>query len=197
MVIAKVKIEVKWKSSGPRLGQRFRNRFAGWLVVLRIDDQTAASAFALAFGVEIGLVAQGEVNDAALARGHGTELVRRTRAENFFGGDGGRGTEFLDTKRALILAIEGDFLVLSGREMQHFERKQFEGAEKFSAAIEQKRGVGAGEVNEDLRLLPVAIFRERRIDDDAVFEAKSALGDDGLQKFVDLLGGGEFVGNGH
>src|SRR5580698_10134944 len=137
------------------------------------------------------------MNDAALARGHGAELVGRSGAANFFGGDGGCGAEFLDAERALILAVEGDLFVLSGGKVQHFEGEQFEGAEKLSTAIEEQWRVGSGEVDEDLRLLPVAIFGKWRIDDDAVFEAKSALGDDGLQKFVDLVGGGEFVGNGH
>jgi hypothetical protein len=32
-----------------------------------------------------------------------------------------------------------------------------------------------------------------RIDDDAVFEVKASVGDDGLEEFIDAVGGGEFV----
>ena len=81
--------------------------------------------------------------------------------------------------------------------MQHFNADEFEGAEEFSAAVEEKGRVGAGEVDEDLRFFPVAVLRDRGIDDDAIFEAKSAVSDDGLKEFVDLFSGGDFVGNGH
>ena len=107
------------------------------------------------------------------------------------------GAQFLDAQRALILAVEGNLFVLAGRQAQHFEGEEFEGAQQFSAAIEQEGGVGAGEVDENFRLLPVAVLGQRRIDDDPVFEAESAVGDDGLEEGVDLIGGGEFVGNGH
>jgi hypothetical protein len=178
-----------WKGFGGGLGGRF--------VVLRIDHEAATHTFAFAFGVEVRFVAQGEMNDAALARRHGTEMVRSSGAADFFGGDVGGGAKFLDAKRAMILAVETNFFVLSRRKMEHFEREEFESAQEFAAAVEQKRGVGAGEVDEDFGPLPVAIFRKWRIDDDAVFEAKAAVGDDGLEEFVDLIGGGEFVGNGH
>ena len=45
--------------------------------------------------------------------------------------------QFLDAQRALILAVEGNLLVLAGGQAQHLERKQFESAQQFSAAVEQ------------------------------------------------------------
>jgi hypothetical protein len=95
--------------------------------------------------------------------------------------------------RAAILAVETDLLVLAGSKVQHLERKEFKGAQQFSAAVEQERGIGAGEVDKNFRLLPVAILGERRVDNNAVFEAKTAMGDDGLKELVDFIGGGYFV----
>jgi len=72
--------------------------------------------------------------------------------------------------------------------MENFEGQEFEGAEKFGAAIEEQRGVGAGEIHEDFRLLPVG--GGWRVDYDAVFEVKPSVGDHGLEEFVDAVGGG-------
>jgi hypothetical protein len=97
----------------------------------------------------------------------------------------------------MILAVERNLLVLAGRQAEHFKGEKFEGAEEFATAIEQECGVGTGEVDENLRLLPVAVFGHGRIDDDAVLEAESTERDDGLEELVDLFGGGEFVRNRH
>jgi len=87
--------------------------------------------------------------------------------------------------------------VFAGGQAEHFEGEEFEGTEKLSAPVEKERGVGAGEVDEDFRLFPIAVLGERRVDDDAVFETESAVGDDGLEEGVDFVSGGDFVGNGH
>ena len=163
------------------------------LVVLWVNHETAIRAFAFAFSLKIGFVAQGQVDDAALARRHGAEVVRSPSLADFLGGDVGCGAQFLNAHGAAILAVEADFLVLPGSQVQHLEREQFKGAQQLSAAIEQKCGVGAGEVDENFRLLPVAILRERRVDDDAVLEVKTAVSDNGLKELVDLIGGSDFV----
>jgi len=67
-----------WRVGSPSRGRGARATFAsgdgsfrgfagGWFVVGGVDDYAAAHAFAVAFGAEVGLVAQGQVNDAALA----------------------------------------------------------------------------------------------------------------------------------
>jgi len=143
------------------------------------------------------LVAEGEVDDAALARGHGSEVVGSSGAANVVGGDGGGGAEFFEAHAALILAVERNFFVLAGGEAKDFEREKFEGAEEFSAAVEKKSGIGSGQVDENFGALPVAVLGQGRVDGDAVFEVEASVGDHGLEEFVDLFGGGEFVGNGH
>jgi len=102
--------------------------------------------------------------------------------------------QFLQMQRALVPAIEGNFFVLGGRQMENFEGQQFDGANQFAVALKQQRGIGSGEVHKDFRLLPVGL--RRGIDDDAVFEMESAVGDDGLQEFVDAVGGSEFIHRG-
>ena len=52
----------------PNLGNRLPHRSSCRLVVLGIDDQAAAAAFALTLGVQVGLIAQGQMHDAAFAR---------------------------------------------------------------------------------------------------------------------------------
>jgi len=87
--------------------------------------------------------------------------------------------------------------VLAAGKTKHFECEEFEGAEEFSATVEEKSGVGSGEVDENFGALPVAVLGQGRVDGDAVFEVEASVGDYGLEEFVDLFGGGEFVGNGH
>lgn len=133
------------------------------------------------------------MDDTALARGHRAELIGRAGLANFFGGDGGGGAEFLNSLRAMVVAVEADLFVFAGGQPQHFQGEQLEGAQEFSAAVEQQGGVGASEIDEDLGLFPVAIVGDGRVDDDAVFQVKTAVGDDGLEEFVDLVGGGDFI----
>jgi len=66
-----------------------------------------------------------------------------------------------------------------------------------TTALEKESGVGSGELDEDFGMLPFALFRNRGIDGDAVFEFESAVGDHGLEKFSDFFGGSDFVGDGH
>src|SRR6202140_360885 len=140
---------------------------------------------------------QREMNDPPLPRRHRTELVWRPGPAYVFRGDGRRGTQLLNSQRALILAIEANLLMLARRQPQHLESQQFQSAQQFSPAIEQQGRVGPGEIHQNLRLLPVAVFRQRWIYDDPVLQPKSAVRHYGLQKLINLFCGSEFVGNGH
>ena len=87
--------------------------------------------------------------------------------------------------------------MLIAREAEHLQRQQFDGAQHFGAAFQEQSRVGTGKFNQDLGAFPVSLFGKWRIDGDAVFQAQAAMGDDALQEFIDLVGGGDFVGNGH
>ena len=137
------------------------------------------------------------MDDAALTRRHGAEAVGLTVATNFFGGGSGGECQLVDAERAKIPAVEPDFFVLVALKVQDFGREQFEGAKEFAVTVEKKRGIRAGKFHQDLRMLPLAIFGDGRIDGDAVLEFEGTMADDGLQKFANLLGGGDFVGDWH
>src|SRR5260370_33395899 len=81
-------------------------------IVCRIEDDAAVEAFAVAFGAEVGLIAQGEVDDPALARGHRSEVEGSTCLANFLGGDGSGHTEFLKADGARVLAVKGNLFGL-------------------------------------------------------------------------------------
>jgi len=160
----------------------------GSFVVRGIENNAAVKTLAVTFGTEIGLVAQRQVDNAPLARRHGSEVEGSAGLANFFGGDAGSHAEFLEADGALVLAVERYLFMLAGRQAQDFEGQKFEGAEKFAAAIQQEGGIWAGKVDEYLGLLPLTL--RRRVDDDAVLQVKTAVGNDGLQEFIDLVGGG-------
>ena len=143
------------------------------------------------------MIAQSEVDNSPLARGHRSEVERSSRLAHFFGGHRGGHAQFFEPQGALILAVEGNLLVLARGKMQHLQSKKFEGTEEFSAAIEKQNRVGTGEVDQDFRFLPVAVLGDGRVNRDAVFETQATVGNNGLEEFVDLLGSGEFVGDGH
>src|SRR5690348_10109701 len=110
--------------------------------------------FAAGLGAEVGGVAQGQVDDATLAGGHGSEFIRRTGTANLFSSNSGGCAQFVQTKRAEVATVEDDQVVLVAAQMQHFQGEIFEGAKQFAAALEQKIAVGAGQFDEDLRALP-------------------------------------------
>src|ERR1700691_1384062 len=100
-----------------------REGAAGWLgdggfVVGRVEDYAAVEAFAIAFCAEVGLIAQGEVDDAALARGHGSEVERGSGLAYFFGGDVGGHAKFLQADGTLVLAVERNLFMLGRRQME-------------------------------------------------------------------------------
>src|SRR6516225_11853702 len=66
------------------------------LRLFRVDHQAAAHAFAFALCDQVGFRAEGQMDDAAFARGHGREFVRRTGLADFFSRDRGSHAEFLN-----------------------------------------------------------------------------------------------------
>ena len=119
------------------------------------------------------------------------------RLAHAFGGNIGGQAQLLQTGGAEVLAVEADLLVLVGRQAQHLQRDMLEGAQQFAAVFQHQRAVGAGELDQDLGALPFAIGADRRVDGDLVAQAEIAGGEDRVQQFADLLGGGDFVGDGH
>ena len=103
----------------------------------------------------------------------------------------------MNALRPVILAIEADFFVLPRRQPEHLQREKLQRSQQFAPAVEQQGGIRSGEINQNFRLLPIAVFRNRRVDHDPILEPEPAVRDHGLQKLVNLFGSSDFIGNGH
>src|SRR6202047_2189463 len=99
-------------SAATRLWNHSARRFAcGGLVVRWIEDHAPAKSFAVTFGARVWMIAQSEVDNSPLARGHRSEVERSSRLAHFFGGHRGGHAQFFEPQGALILAVEGNLLV--------------------------------------------------------------------------------------
>src|SRR5271165_2350549 len=176
-----------------------RNRRGGWLalVVLGIDHHVTQGGFTVAVGAQVSEVTHGQMDDAAFARGHGRKCVWHAALADALSRNIGGKPQLLQTRGAEVLTVEADFLVFVRREPEHFQRYVLEGAQQFPAILQNEGAVRAGELHQDFRALPFAIAAQRRVNGDLVTQVKISGSNDPVQKFTDLLGGGDFIGNRH
>src|SRR5439155_22402127 len=73
----------------------------------RINNNLAESAVPAALAAHFGLVAQSQMNHAALAAIHGIEPEGSARALHFFGRRSRAQPQFFDAQSAIILRVEG------------------------------------------------------------------------------------------
>src|SRR5438128_11007963 len=73
----------------------------------RINDHLAESAVPAALAAHFGLIAQSQMNHAALAAIHGIEPAGSARALHFFGRRSRAQPQFFDAQSAIILRVEG------------------------------------------------------------------------------------------
>ena len=90
-------------------------RPARTLKVLWINDEAATAAFALAFGMQISLLAQCQVNNATFAGRHRREFVRHVGFADSVCGYAGGHAKFFEAQGTLIHAIEIDLFMLVAR----------------------------------------------------------------------------------
>src|SRR5437660_12072114 len=67
----------------------------------------------------------------------------------------------MNALRPVILAIEADFFVLPRRQPEHLQREKLQRSQQLAPAVEQQGGIRSGEINQNFRLLPIAVFRNR------------------------------------
>ena len=91
--------------------------------VCGMDYDLAFFAHADAFGADAGDVFQGEVDDAAFARGHGIQAERLARSFDAFGGNFGGHAQLFKTQRAVAGAVDMNFFVEGRLEAQRAERQ--------------------------------------------------------------------------
>src|SRR5258708_13591043 len=98
----------------------------GGLVLRWVEAHTAPKSFAVTFSAQVCMVAQGQVDDTTLARGHGSKVVGSSGLAHFFGCNRGGHPQFFEPQGTLILAIEGNLLMLAGGMVQHFPPYKFD-----------------------------------------------------------------------
>src|SRR5580700_2679918 len=136
------------------------------------------------------------MHQTAFARRHRSEGVWHAALAHAVGGNISREAKFLLARRAKILAIEDDLVVLVGTKPQHLERDMLEGAQQFSSALQHQRAVGAREFHLDDGLVEIALGH-RWIHEDLVAKTEVASGDNAIQQFANFLGRCNFVGYRH
>ena len=60
-------------------------------------------------------------------------------------------------------------------EMEHLGAQQFQRTQELTAPLQQQRRIGSGKFDENLRVFPFALFRDRWIDGDAIFQFEATL----------------------
>jgi len=112
---------------------------------------------------------------------------------HFFGRNAGRHAQLLKARLAMTHAVEADFFVLVACQMQHFHAQQFKRSQEFGATLEQKRRIGTGEFDQDLRPLPIAVVSNWWVDRDAVFQLEPGVLHYSAEKYIELVCRFDFV----
>jgi hypothetical protein len=114
-----------------------------------VDDDLAVLAHADTFGAYAGDILEGEVDDAALARGHGIEAKGLLGGLDAFGGDTGSHAKLLKAQCAIAAAIEVNLFVVDRLESQSAKGEMLESFEELGAMLEEKFFIAAVEVGDD------------------------------------------------
>ena len=158
-------------------------------MAFRIDDNVAVEAFAAGGGLEILIVAEGEVQHAALAAAHGSKAVGLAGAADALGG-GFRGKAQLAGAQGFeIFGVKGDFVVLLVFEAQDFGGDVLERTEQLAAALREQAGIGPGEFDVDLAGFESGGIGGAGSGGDAVLQTQPAQGRQGPEEFCDFLCG--------
>jgi hypothetical protein len=146
-------------------------------------------AHADAFGADAGDVFEGEVDDAALAGGHGIEAEWLAGAFDAFGGDFGGHAEFFEAQGAVAAAIDVNFFVESGFETESAECEMLDGFEDFGVSFEQDFFVAAVEVGDDFGVaFQAGVFGRNGAD--GYFQLEAGGADAVVEKFLQRFRGG-------
>jgi hypothetical protein len=114
-----------------------------------VDDDLAVLAHAYAFGADAGDILEGEMDDAAFARGHGIEAKGLLGGLDAFGGNASGHAKLFKTESAIAAAVEVNFFVVDGLEAQSTKGEMLEGFEEFGTMLEEKFFIAAVKVGKD------------------------------------------------
>src|SRR5260370_35591793 len=100
--------------TGLRNGSPWRLVAGSTFVIFGIDHKASSHALAFTLRVQVGFIAQSQVDNASLPRRHRRELVGGSSLADFFGGHSCSHASLLQSNGTLVLAIEADFFALAG-----------------------------------------------------------------------------------
>jgi hypothetical protein len=131
--------------------RRFRKRWHA----RGIDDDSPLRTRAETFAADVILVAQRNVDDAALAAVHGIEAERRSGSLDLVGRGEGAHPQFLDAQSPVVICVEGDSRMLVGMHSQHFLRHQFEAQKQLGLVGEKQFDIAALEFDGEVGALEI------------------------------------------
>jgi len=118
------------------------------LEALRIEDDKAAGAFAGRGCREAGFC-EGQVKNAALARGHRREREWEAGSADLLDGHLGHKVEFAVAGGLEAVGVEGDSVMFLGLETEDLGGDVFDGVKEFTVAGQEEGSIGAGEFDCD------------------------------------------------
>ena len=122
-----------------------------------IDDHVPLRTPAQAFAAHSRVVAQRDMNHAALAAVHGIELEILSRAVDFLGRRQRAQAQFLDAQHAVIVGIEGKLAVVLRRNRQRLHRDVLERQQQFGAIGQQQVYIVAREPDNQFRIFDFGV----------------------------------------
>ncbi len=117
----------------------------------------AVAAETGALAAEFDLIAEGDVDDAALAAVHGVEAEGLGGALHLLGGGGGAEAEFGDAQHAEIVRVEGEARMIVVGNAERFHGDVLQSEEQLGLVGEEQFDVGAFEFDDDLGVLDLRI----------------------------------------
>ncbi len=111
--------------------------------------------FAHALAAHFGLVAQRQVQDAALAAVHGAEVERLAGALDALGGGQRAHAQFLDAQHAVIVGVEAHARMFFGRHPQRFHGQLLERQQQLGLVAQQQIHIRAAEPHQNVRILEI------------------------------------------
>jgi len=122
----------------------------GGLLAFGVEDDEATGAFAGGGGGQAGAF-EGEVEQAALAGGHRGEGVGLLGGADLGDGCLSGAAELLVAVGFESAGVDGDAVVFFGLEAEDLGGDVLDGVEQLAVAVDEERGVGAGEFDGELR----------------------------------------------
>ena len=151
----------KARASGVVLGPwtGWNHRLGQGLHVGRHDDHLPDRPFAHTLAAHFFLVAQRQVQNAALAAVQRAEVKRRVRLADAFGGGLSAHPQFFDTQRAPVVGIEANLRMILRRHAERFVRQLFQREQYFPFVRQKQIDIGTRKFHHDIGIFKIGMRR--------------------------------------